>query len=462
VPDKAYSPQELVNICCLVDKGREFAVDTHFVQKRKTKFSLRLDSYKLDTNKTLKAYAQNRGKKKDPPPAPVFMEVYRSWLKKYLDWFNPDLYVHILAHSDGMTVERIRNQLASEDPVDYQMSGVKDVDPLMVPLPKMHEVINTGTHSFGEKNEADEFIPYCKNTFTTIPTYSQDVVQPLYDEKLTASCNPPGFEEVPVARMPTVKVPLAHMQITGIRADMKIEEGVTTLRWLGLQGGKYVSLPTIWVEHNFDDELLSEAKQRAERVGSGAQPLGRFLVLPVGDSRNDDPPFAIRANLLLNYYYQGNVDNCVMGGLVNAVYWMLGPDQSDLLLSGFVPAAIQDLWQNFVIHVNHVLREGYWLKRLKTPLPTLDIDDSYPLVVHLKAKDDSQNHAVCLFRGHIYDSASRYVLVKGMESLNWCCGAYPFSNHLRIYQLQPKEAKVTHPGPTTPTGKKKKRRRRGG
>jgi hypothetical protein len=98
---------------------------------------------------TLKSYANSRSKKKDPPNVPVFMEVYRSWLKKCLDWFDPDLFIYVLAHSDGMTVEQIRNQLASEDPVDYQMSGVKDVDPLMVPLPKMHEIINTGTHLFG-------------------------------------------------------------------------------------------------------------------------------------------------------------------------------------------------------------------------------------------------------------------------------------------------------------------------
>jgi hypothetical protein len=105
-----------------------------------------------------------------------------------------------------------------------------------------------------------------------------------------------------VARMPTAKVPLAHMQITGIRANTKVEGGETTLRWLGLQDGKYISLPTEWVEMNIDGELLSEAKQHAERVRLGEGALGRFLILPVGDSQNDDPPVAIRDNLGLNYY----------------------------------------------------------------------------------------------------------------------------------------------------------------
>jgi hypothetical protein len=364
VLEKDSSAQDLVNICCLVDRGREFAVDTLFVQKRKTKFSLRIDSYLLETNRTLKSYANSRSKKKDPPNVPVFMEVYCSWLKKYLDWFDPDLFIYVLAHSDGMTVERIQNQLASEDPVDYQMSGVKDVDPLMVPIPKMREIINTGTYSFGITVEGKS-TPYCKNTFTTIPEFSQDVVQPLYDKELTKSCNPPGFEEVPVARMPTAKVPLAHMQITGIRADAKVEGGETTLRWLGLQDEKYVSLPSEWVEMNFDGELLPKAKQCAERVRLGEGALGRFLILPVGDSPNDNPPVAIQDNLGLNYYYQGNVDNCVMGGLVNAVYWMMGPDKSDLLLRDFLPAVIEQLWQKFVMHVNFVLRGDYWMKRLE-------------------------------------------------------------------------------------------------
>jgi hypothetical protein len=79
------------------------------------------------------------------------------------------------------------------------------------------------------------------------------------------------------------------------------------------------------------------------------------------------PPVALRDNQSLNYYYQGNVDKCVMGGLVNAVYWVLGPDRSDLLLKDFFPAAIQELWQKFVMHVNLVLRGGYWLDDIGHP-----------------------------------------------------------------------------------------------
>jgi hypothetical protein len=37
-------------------------------------------------------------------------------------------------------------------------------------------------------------------------------------------------------------------------------------RWLGLQGGKYVSLPAEWVALNFDEGLLKEATERAENA----------------------------------------------------------------------------------------------------------------------------------------------------------------------------------------------------
>ncbi len=65
--------------------------------------------------------------------------------------------------------------------------------------------------------------------------------------------------------------------------------------------------------------------------------------------------------------YQGKDDNCVIGGLVNAVFWMLGPDESDALLRDFKPTIIQELWFKFVQHINWALRPaGYLLKRFKT------------------------------------------------------------------------------------------------
>jgi hypothetical protein len=30
------------------------------------------------------------------------MLVYRSWLKQYINWFDPDIYIYLQAHADGM------------------------------------------------------------------------------------------------------------------------------------------------------------------------------------------------------------------------------------------------------------------------------------------------------------------------------------------------------------------------
>jgi hypothetical protein len=57
IPVVHYDNQDLVNIkCCLVDRRREFAIDTQFDQKWKTHFSIRIDSYVLAEDKSLDSY----------------------------------------------------------------------------------------------------------------------------------------------------------------------------------------------------------------------------------------------------------------------------------------------------------------------------------------------------------------------------------------------------------------------
>jgi hypothetical protein len=111
----------------------------------------------------------------------------------------------------------------------------------------------------------------------------------------------------------------------------------------------------------------------------------------------------------MNYYYQGKVDNCVMGGLANAVFLLMGPDELDQLLKDH-SLTISDFWMKFVKKVNGVL-PGYELRKYSC-FDILQMDDAYPVVVQLRAADQSERHAVCIFKGAIYDSASRYVLFK--------------------------------------------------
>jgi hypothetical protein len=60
-----------------------------------------VDSYKLKPNVGLVAFLKTRQKE---PEKKMSMTVYKSWLKKYLDWFNPDLFDSLQAHSNGVKV----------------------------------------------------------------------------------------------------------------------------------------------------------------------------------------------------------------------------------------------------------------------------------------------------------------------------------------------------------------------
>jgi hypothetical protein len=88
----------------------------------------------------------------------------------------------------------------------------------------------------------------------------------------------------------------------------------------------------------------------------------------------------------LNYYYQGQVDNCVMGGFANAVFWFSGPESSDTLLKDF-SLSITKFWFHFVTHVNRVLK-NYVLKKYNCD-DILNMDDGSPVVVQLRSGDKS-------------------------------------------------------------------------
>jgi hypothetical protein len=183
------------------------------------------------------------------------------------------------------------------------------------------------------------FLPYIKDTYRSNPSLSQSVRHPTYDNKLTAACNPLDFEYVSVAHMPRLDLPEHPIQIKAIHAQIKWDtQQNVTIHWLGLQGGINISLPHEWVALNFDPQfndvdllILDKAQMCAQNAQDrfGIDQSDRLLVVPPGDSQDDDPPFVLQHNQCLSYYYQGSVVNCVMGGLVNAIYWWLGQELAD-------------------------------------------------------------------------------------------------------------------------------------
>ena len=114
-----------------------------------------------------------------------------------------------------MKVSTFANRLASNYDHDYEMQAQIQYDPLLVPLPKMHKKVST-CDEFGVREE-DVFQPYCKDTYARLPSHSRAVRQASYDKKLTATCNPSGFEYVPIARMPSSTIPDHLVQIKALR-----------------------------------------------------------------------------------------------------------------------------------------------------------------------------------------------------------------------------------------------------
>jgi hypothetical protein len=132
-------------------------------------------------------------------------------------------------------------------------------------------------------------------------------------------------------------------------------------------------------------------------------------------------------------YYQGQIDNCLMGGFANAVAKMLGDETARKLLQLQIPMAGTEYWSMFVTHVNHTIQK-HCLRKF-TCANVLDWDDRTPIVVQLRSRNLSESHAITVYGGAIYDSSSRFILVKSQETLNWCSGEYGFDRHLRLYQL---------------------------
>jgi hypothetical protein len=132
-------------------------------------------------------------------------------------------------------------------------------------------------------------------------------------------------------------------------------------------------------------------------------------------------------------YYQGQIDNCLMGGFANAVAKMLGDETARKLLQLQIPMAGTKYWSMFVAHVNQSIPK-HCLRKFSCA-NVLDWDDRTPIVVQLRSRNLSESHAITVYDGAIYDSSSRFILVKSQETLNWCSGEYGFDRHLRLYQL---------------------------
>ena len=445
--DGDYTDQEYVDLACLVDPGRELQWNTEQTKKTHT-IELIIDSYKI-----IQSLDEMTAQKKPKQKKDTKMVVYKEWLKKYLGYFEPGYYEYIMTSLQGTKVVVLPNCLASDTQHDYDMQGKVEYHHEVVPLSKSQQLCIV------DQSFIDEY--------ATEGTNGEYAKLREFKGKVARQCNPHGgFDKVPFPQCQShhsriderKKVPLIHYQITGVRADIrwdrskkkthlafnkKSRNDQTVTRWLGLQNSKYVALPQAWVDKNVPDETVEEAWRRGmahlkgEKMFKGKE---RFAKLPPGDTRDDDPPESIRCKESgLNYYYQGKLDNCVMGSFANAISQMIGLETAQQLLDTWVPTHFTstDRWTKFQEHAVQIIgskhgRVGF--RKLQHPYD-LNMDDSMPLLLQLKGNDGSETHAVTVYGNKIYDSASRYVLEKTQASLDWCCGEYGYNRALRTYVL---------------------------
>ena len=106
---------------------------------------------------------------------------------------------------------------------------------------------------------------------------------PEYESEAPKSCNPVGFEYIPIAKQTADEsVPMEELQIISLRAEIiskkkkgrvvkdKAGEPTEIIRWTGMQNSKVVSLPPEWVLNgtNFHPDIIEQAIDKARDPGS--------------------------------------------------------------------------------------------------------------------------------------------------------------------------------------------------
>jgi hypothetical protein len=444
--DRAYSEQDLIDLSCLLDTGRQLDCDTR-QQPNKDRIELLVDSYVIDL--TLTQYRRQPAKTPKRQQRVEF-DVYKDWLKAYLDFYNPGYYEFFVNAVSGTKVQTVSHKIASAEDSDYRNFGKYTFHQDVVTLPKSHPprfLDNRFIAQYGSKSSQKD---RCRRREFNYETEKKVNPSSLFDKvpfpkcmsktdklsRLAEGQDKPHFQ----------KVPAIYVQVTGVKVEMRYsgtkKSGETAERWLGVQNDRFIGLPEAWVKKNMPDDVIEEAQRRGRQRLKGKRGgiKERFVTLPPGDTRVDEPPLELcNVEKGENYYYQEMIDNCLMGGFANAIAEMCGDETAQSLLIGWNPFDHKHewRWKAFFDRVCKVLSPHLGrvsLQKVKEKF-TLSADDRMPVVLQLKGRDGSATHSVTVFQGNIYDSASRHVLHKNEETLHWCCGDYGFAETLRAYVL---------------------------
>jgi hypothetical protein len=120
-------------VACLLDPGCGIQCDT-LQAKSHTKIVLIVELYNVRSS--LAEYSTN--KKIPKRTSNQTFEVYRNWLKKYLDFYNPGFYEFFDTSVNGTKVNVIHSANAAMYQGAYKTPGVDEYFLDVIPLPKSY------------------------------------------------------------------------------------------------------------------------------------------------------------------------------------------------------------------------------------------------------------------------------------------------------------------------------------
>ena len=484
------SLNDCVHLACLLDPARDFDIDPDY--HNRSLVHVRCDSYALkqDINEQqLKAM-------KKPSSAKVQLKINRKFLLNYMSYFDADVSKSIEKFIDGERVQSIKQRL-SEHPsaAVLEQLAVPDQQRDLAWLPKCHKKVTTyegysyktprGKNASidvpnidddsedltDEENDTSkkrkrpaarrnknskvprEVVPYYSNnaTYTRqhgIPVldYHVNTAIKKRNEVKRSSTNPETWP-LPVSRKPGSRPMKPELfQIRALRAVCSVDKKTKekTWFWSGLQGAFIVQLDEAFVKQNFDKSVRVAAQNTHLELLEHKQndrSNFRWIRVPAGATRDDDPPKSLHHSDGDNFYYQGTDDQCLIGGLINA--WANKEETLE-----FAKHAFQIIHEsNSLYNVNRydefnkivmrVVGNQKRMKREKHYNPFNGDNDKHPVVVILKGQDLSENHSITFFDNKIFDSASRKILKKSQETLDWCCGEAGFAGFARAWRIVP-------------------------
>jgi len=172
------------------------------------------------------------------------------------------------------------------------------------------------------------------------------------------------------------------------------------------------------------------------------------MYLPVGkkdDSEEDLPP-NVERNISIKYHQSEDEATCLFNSVASALYYLteckqadnkfakLGEEiynigqenqnvdfhtQFDLIAKKMASRETLFVKEYTALHVKYVKKEK---KKVKYDImDQFDVTTNNITIVVPIAKYEKKTHAFCLLDKYIFDSSSKYAMLKTKEGIDWCC-----------------------------------------